>query len=162
MPETAYFNAIREIGKQAACAFQHTPIVQDTNFPKNQLDAFVATFNANGVVMGAPDVWMNDTSIDEPYGAYSKYDDVFLRTGIAATVAMNNFEVPSRDEEEKKLAGVTYQTNAEWNPAYLGTAAPTKCSPLSQPLVLSLFSGSIEQCALKGSPPVSASYQYLA
>lgn len=54
-----FLDGVIAMEKHAGCAFKHTPIIQNLNFPRNKLPEFTENLNEYGLGLGGPDVFVD-------------------------------------------------------------------------------------------------------
>jgi hypothetical protein len=90
-----YYKQVLRIDKEASCAFKHTPVIQLTNFPNNQLGDMTEAYKKWGIAFGGPDVWLNDPTMK----VYDYYPAVSQEVPVGMVAAGGNYIWQNRADE---------------------------------------------------------------
>lgn len=63
-----FLDGVMKAEAHAGCVFEHTPIFQNLNFPRNKLPEFTANMKKYGIGLGGPDVFWGSFDKVEPDG----------------------------------------------------------------------------------------------
>lgn len=87
---TKYMAGMLKVAIATKAAFPHTVVIQYINYPERFLPRFVDTLQSAGIGIGGPDVYQNDTYLEQ--GAYSFYPGVSGVVPIGVSVDYNNYQ----------------------------------------------------------------------
>lgn len=84
--DTLFLDGVMNMERFAGCAFKHTPVFQNLNFPRNRLADFASNMTQYGIGLGGPDAFFDSMKLPDnslgynmpgrPKGVYHYYPEL--------------------------------------------------------------------------------------